>query len=62
MIVQGEIEKAYAMWCNIFSSDIFDVNDRDFKRLMSMDIITKDIFRCVRKLINKITKALIHKK
>lgn len=52
MIVQGDLEKAYEMWYSISPSDVLDVNDSDFKKLMNMDIRTKDIPRYIRELIN----------
>lgn len=51
MIVQGDIERAYDIWYNITPSDVLDVNDEDFKKLMDMDIKTTDIPKFARKLI-----------
>ncbi|WIV11923.1 patatin-like phospholipase family protein [Proteiniborus sp. MB09-C3] len=51
MIVQGDLEKAYELWYDITPSDVLDVNDRDFKKIMNMDIKTKDVPRLAGKLI-----------
>lgn len=51
MIVQGDLERAYELWYNITPSDVLEVNDRDFKKLMSMNIRTKDIPRFAGKLV-----------
>ena len=51
MIVQGDLERAYELWYNITPSDVLEVNDRDFKKLMSMNIKTKDIPRFAGKLV-----------
>lgn len=48
MIVQGDLEKAYELWYNITPSDIFDVNDRDFKKIVNLEIKTRDIPRFAR--------------
>ncbi|WP_352419362.1 patatin-like phospholipase family protein [Proteiniborus sp.] len=48
MIVQGDLEKAYELWYNIIPSDIFDVNDRDFKKIVNLEIKTRDIPRLAR--------------
>lgn len=48
MIVQGDLEKAYELWYNITPSDIFDVNDRDFKKIVNLEIKTRDIPRLAR--------------
>ncbi len=51
MIVQGDLEKAYELWYDISPSDVLDVNDGDFKKLMSMNIKTKDLTRFAGKLV-----------
>lgn len=43
MIVQGDLERAYELWYNITPSNVLEVNDGDFKKLMNMNIKTKDI-------------------
>ncbi len=55
MIAQGDLEKAYELWYNLTPSDVLDVNDREFKKIVNMDIKTGDIPRLARK-IKKIIK------
>ncbi len=55
MIAQGDLEKAYELWYNLTPSDVLDVNDKDFKKIVNMDIKTGDIPRLARK-IKKIIK------
>lgn len=50
MIVQGDLDKAYDLWYNLYPSDVFDVNDVDFKKFISLQIKTRDIPRLAKEL------------
>jgi len=54
MLVQGDLKKAYELWYDINPSDVLDVNDGDFKKLMSMNIKTKDLTNLAGKLVKVI--------
>lgn len=50
MIAQGDLEKAYELWYNLTPSNILDVNDNDFRKIVDKDIKTQDIPRLARKI------------